>query len=132
MNGEKIGSAVASLWRDNGVLEPSNLAYRHPAVRLSPVSASRLFSSLFHSPSSILAFLPPPPPPARRARAGRLLPAATPACAYVSHAGNYTIVPNFCQAPFGGKLGIVKTVPPSPRSGVTRELRGESECSGAL
>ena len=122
MNGEQIGSAVAWLWRDKGVLEPSNLAYRRPAVRLSPVSASRLVSSLFHSPSSIRAFLPAPPLPARRAGAGRLLPEATPACAYVSHADHSRIVPNFCQATFGGKLGIVKTVPPAPRSGVTREM----------
>ena len=40
---------------------------------------------------------------ARRARAGRRRPTATPACAFVSHAGNSTIGSNFCQALFATK-----------------------------
>jgi hypothetical protein len=38
--------------------------------------------------------------PALRAFAGRVLPEAALACAYVSHADDSTIGSNFCQGPF--------------------------------
>ena len=133
--GEWSGSAVASLWRDKGVLERSVLAFRRPAVRLSPFSASRLVSSssILHPPSSfsfLLHRLPPSPPaPAASTRMRRR------SCAYVSHAGNSTIGSNFCQAPFWKKIGPAETKwSGSAVASLWRDkgVMGNPECSGAL
>ena len=54
-----------------------------------------------------------------RVHVGRILPDATPQCAYVSHAVNLTIGSNFCQAPF------VKKLEPEQAESTARQRRNQ-------